>query len=341
MLHTVIRMFSVIALVGLVASCFPGSEGDYHGRVVVYSPHGPDVLRDYQELFEAAYPGVQVQALDMGSQEVYSRISSEQRRPQADVWWGAPTTMFMQAAEEDLLEPYRPTWADAVGEAYRDPEDRWYGVYRSPLGILYNNRHYTGDQVPQTWDELLDPEWHGRIALRRPLPSGTMRTFIGAMILRAETVEHGFDWLARFHAATADYLENPQMLFDHLKRREDRISVWLMPDAALQRERNGFPFDCHVPPETPVLIEGIALIKDGPNPDWGRKFYEFVTTSEAFAHQAEEYWKIPVREDIEPALLPDWIASQEVDALAIDWETFAEQEQAWCDRWAREVYRAR
>lgn len=327
------RCFAMI-LVGLIAGCSSRQV------VVVYSPHGPDILKDYEARFEAAHPEVDVQWIDAGSQEVYSRVEAEKNRPQGDVWWGAPSTMFMQAAQEDLLEPYRPTWADAVEPAYKDAEDRWYGTYRSPLAIMFNNRHYKDGDVPQTWDDLLDPKWKGKITLRKPLPSGTMRTFIGAMILRAPNEDAGIAWLRRLHAQRESYMENPQLLFDHMKKQEDLVSVWLMPDVALQRERNGFPLDCHVPPQTPVLTEGIAIIKGAPHPEWAKQFYEFVTTPDALAHQAEAFAKVPTRTDLDPSTLPSWIATLKIDAMPIDWAYFAANEKRWCDRWEAEVYNA-
>jgi len=308
--------------------------------IIVYSPHGPDILKDYEARFEAAHPEVDVQWIDAGSQEVYSRVKAERNRPQGDIWWGAPSTMFIKAAQDGLLEPYRPTWADAIAAQYKDSEDRWFGTYRSPVAIMYNNRHYTADQVPQTWDALLDPEWAGKITIRKPMLSGTMRTFIGAMIFRAPSDNDGIDWLRRLHEQSESYVENPQLLYDHMKKHEELISIWLMPDVTLQRERNGFPLDCVVPPQTPMLTEGIAIIQGAPHPEWARTFYEFVTTPESLAHQAEAYAKVPARDDLDPATLPDWMASLEIDEMDIDWTTFARNEDRWCERWESEVYNA-
>jgi iron(III) transport system substrate-binding protein len=311
---------------------------DTRETVVVYSPHGVEMLSDYEGLFEAAYPDVDLQWLDMGSQDVFSRVSAERNRPAGDVWWGAPCTMFMKAAEEGLLEPYRPTWAEAVPPDSKDPQDRWYATHRSPLAIVFNQRGLTKETAPQTWDELLDPKWHGRVSIRKPPASGTMRTFLCAMIHRAASEDAGIAWLKRLHEATESYPESPQFLFDHLKKNPELVSVWLMPDVVLQRERNGYPFDCVLPPGTPVLTEGIAIIRGAPHPEWARKFYEFVTTREALAQQSRAYAKMPARTDVEPAALPGWMVNQSVDAMPIDWRAFARNEQAWCSRWEKEVY---
>ena len=327
---------TVAAISVLLAGCSSPKQ-----IVVVYSPHGPDVLKDYEAKFEAAHPDVDVQWIDAGSQEVYSRVKAERGRPQCDVWWGGPSTLFMQAAEDGLLEPYTPTWANTIGDTYKDAQGRWFGTFRSPLGILYNTRHYKKEAVPQTWDDLLKPEWKGKIAFRKPLASGTMRTFIGAMVLRAPSEDEGIAWLRKLHDAREAYVENPQLLYDHIKKQEELISVWLMPDVALQRERNGYPFECVVPPQAPVLTEGIAIVKGAPHMDWAKKFYEFVTTPEALAQQAHAYAKVPARTDLDPKTLPGWIASLAINPMTIDWKKFAANEKRWCDRWDAEVYSAK
>ena len=147
--------------------------------------------------------------------------------------------------------------------------------------------------------------------------------------------------MRKLHASTEHYAESPQSLFEHLKRNEEVITVWIMPDAVLQRERHGFPFDFFLPPQTPVLTEGIAIVRGAPHREWAEKFYEFVTTPEALAHQAEAYAKIPARGDIDPSTLPEWMVEQEVDAMVIDWGVFARKEQAWCERWEKEVFNAK
>ena len=320
----------------LAAACSSSKE-----VVVVYSPHGPEMLKDAEAAFEAAYPEVDVQWMYLGTQDIYKRVRSEAKRPQADVWWGGTQTLFMQAADEGLLQPYAPTWAESIDAQYKDAQDRWFGTYRSPIAIVYNSRGRNAEDVPQTWDDLLKPEWNDLISIRKPLESGTMRTFIGAMILRAENEDAGIEWLNRFHQATHVYLNSPEFLYDHMKKNQDIISVWLLPDIALQRERNDMPLECIVPPETPVITEGVGIVADAPHLEWAKKFYEFVTTPEALAKQARDYSKVPVRDDIEASELPAWMVAQKIDALPIDWTAFAENEKRWCDRWADEVYDAK
>src|SRR4051794_9791912 len=159
-----IRPLAVLALSFLAASC-----GDGRKPLVVYSPHGRDLLTLMEKSFEAKHPDVDVRWLDMGSQEVYDRVRSEAANPQADVWFGGPQTIFARGAEEGLLAPFRPTWADAVPGASRGPKDLYFGSYRTAPVLVYNSQVLKPEEAPGDWDDLLDPRWKGKILIRDPL----------------------------------------------------------------------------------------------------------------------------------------------------------------------------
>ena len=91
-----------------------GCGGDGRTPVLVYSPHGRDLLLLVERSFEARRPDIDVRWLGMGTQEVLDRLRFEQVNPQADVWFGGPTTIFERAVRDSLLAPYRPAWAASV-----------------------------------------------------------------------------------------------------------------------------------------------------------------------------------------------------------------------------------
>ncbi len=79
----------IVALVAILAACSDGRT-----PLVIYSPHGRDLLTLVEQRYEEQHPDVDVRWLDMGSQVVLDRIRSERANPQADVWFGGPNTMF-------------------------------------------------------------------------------------------------------------------------------------------------------------------------------------------------------------------------------------------------------
>ena len=325
---------ALLVLVVAIAAC----SSDDRERIIVYSPHGKELLDAYEAAFEAAHPDVDVVTLDMGSQDAYDRIRTEQANPQASLWWGAPQTQFARAAEEGLLQPYRPTWAEQVGDDARNEQDLWYGTYLTPEVIAFNSEVLDTTAIARDWDAMLEPEWQDRIVIRSPLASGTMRTIFGAMILRQPSVEEGYRWLARLDINTKDYAADPTQLYLKLARGEADITLWNMPDIALQRDENGYPFGYYLPESgTPVLVDAIAIVADAPNPERAQQFYEFVTTTDALVDQARRFHRIPARTDVPADSLPGWMTTTQLRPMSLDWNRLAEEGPNWMQYWDENI----
>lgn len=323
------------------AVCFwavGGCSTDDREQLIVYSPHGKELLEAYEAAFEAAHPEVDVITLDMGSQQAYDRIRTERVNPQASLWWGAPQTQFARAAEEDLLEPYTPTWADMVSDDAHDAEHRWYGTYLTPEVIAYNTDQLDSATVALDWNDMLDPQWKDRIIIRSPLASGTMRTIFGAMLMQQPSLEDGYRWLAQLDINTKSYAADPTQLYLKLARGEGDLTLWNMPDIALQRDENGYPFGYLIPSSgTPVLVDAIAVVANAPNPERARQFYEFVTTTDALIEQANRFHRIPARTDVPAGSLPDWMTASDLQAMPLDWARLATEGPDWMQYWDENI----
>src|SRR5687768_8006070 len=134
-------------------------------RLLIYTPHGQDMLRDFIGRYKEQNPDVDIQFLDMGSRAILERVRVERNRPQADLWWGASHTTFQTAADENLLAEFRPSWSDKTPAASRDPNDRWYGTYETPQVIAYNSEAVTEEEAPRDWDAVLDPKWRDKVLI--------------------------------------------------------------------------------------------------------------------------------------------------------------------------------
>jgi iron(III) transport system substrate-binding protein len=311
-------------------------------RVVltVYSPHGADMLSHYERAFEAAYPHVDVQWVDMGSQEVLDRIRAEAANPQADVWFGAPAEIFERAANEGLLLEYTPSWADHLDDDARDPEGFWFGTYLTPEVIAYNSDVVGEAEAPRDWDDVLDPRWRNQVLIRDPIASGTMRAIFGGILVRSikqtGSTQAGFDWLRALDAQTKEYVLNPTLLYQKLGRQEGLVTLWDMPDIAMLQQRQGFPVQYTVPTSgTPVVVDAIAIVAGTRVPEEARRFYEFVTTREALEYAAENFMRIPARRDVPIESLPEWIrvAQAEVRPMQIDRQLLADSLDIWMRYW--------
>jgi iron(III) transport system substrate-binding protein len=332
----------------LIAAFALGCKSDGRTVLTVYSPHGKELLEYYEKGFETAHPDVDVQWVDMGSQEVLDRLRAEKANPQADLWFGAPAEIFARGAGEGLLAPYTPTWADKVPAEARDAGAAWFGTYLTPEVIAYNTHAVTAADAPKDWDEVLDPKWKGKVLIRDPIASGSMRAIFGAILARSVartgSTAEGWEWLRRLDANTKEYVLNPALLYQKLGREEGTITLYNMPDIATLEQRTKTPVGYVIPASgTPLLVDAIALVKGAKHGDLATQFYEYVSTPQALRDAAVKFLRIPARTDIPTDSLPEIVrrARTEVKPMAGDQKLQRDSLDAWMKFWDANIRNSR
>src|SRR5262245_45164760 len=225
--------FSSALLALVLASCSSG----WKTPLVIYTPHGRDLLTLLKARYEQLHPDVDIRWLDMGSQEVYDRVRSERANPQGDIWFGGPATIFALGAADSLLEPLRPSWADAIAGAGHGPRDLYFSVYETPAVIVFAEQAVPPAEAPQDWEDLLDPKWKGKVLIRDPIASGTMRAVWGMFLERSlkQTGDTAAGWayLRRLDGQTKEYVLNGPLLDQKIVRQEGLVTIWDLPDIQL------------------------------------------------------------------------------------------------------------
>lgn len=339
-ISTFFSIATIIVFIIMLLGC--GNKANSKKVVVVYSPHGVDIMTQFEKLFEAKYPKIDVQWIDIGSQDILDRIRSERENPQCDIWWGAPSTSFMSAVKDGLLQKYTPSWSNAIDPRYKDPNDLWFGTFLTPEVIGYNSHLVKESEIPKDWDELLSPKWKDKIIIRYPLASGTMRTIFSAMIWRYYKDSHdpnkGYEWLLKLDANTKEYASSPTMMQQKIARGEGLITVWNMPDMVFQASAKNYPFGYVIPKSgTPIVTEGIAIVANCKHSDEAKLYYDFVNTQESLVILAKDHYRIPARNGIPKNLLPKWITDASIIPMDIDWEVFSQKSDEWMKYWEQNI----
>jgi len=329
----------VCALVCLLSGC--GADG--RTPVVLYSPHGRDQLSLLEHAFERMRPDIDVRWLDMGSQEILDRLRFERVNPQADVWFGGPTTIFDRGIADSLLAPYRPSWADSVGPNGVGPGDLYYPVYRTPAVIAFNSKLVPRAEAPRDWDEILQRRWRDKVLIRDPMASGTMRAIWGLILFRSirstGDTTRAMRWLRQLDGQTKAYTLNPAILDARLARGEGLVTLWDLPDILIGRSK-GLPFD-YVFPEsgTVVIDDAIGLVRGSKHPKAAQAFIDYVGSVEGQLLAARGVYRLPARRDLPADSVPGWVADVErqmkVDTM--DWALLAREGTAWMGYWDRHV----
>ncbi len=333
-----IRSLALAALLLLGAGCSDGRI-----PVLLYSPHGREQLDLLERAFEAKHPEIDIRWLDMGSQEILDRIRSERANPQADVWFGGPSSIFDRAVGEQLLSPYRPAWAAAVGPNGVGPDDLYWPAYRTPAVIAFNSEAVTRDQAPKDWDEVLAPAWRDKVLIRDPMASGTMRAIWGLVLVRSiqatGDTAAGMAWLRRLDGQTKAYALNPAILMERLARQEGVITLWDLPDVLMDRAA-GVPIEYVFPRSGTVVIDDpIALVKGSRQPEAAKRFIDFVGSVEGQLLAAHHVFRLPARSDLPADSVPPWVAEVEASMITapMDWPLLVREGAGWMRYWDQYV----
>jgi iron(III) transport system substrate-binding protein len=332
------------ALSALSAIAAPSAcSTDHRTPLVLYSPHGRDQLSLLEHAFEKLHPDVDVRWLDMGSQEILDRLRFERVNPQADVWFGGPSTIFDRGVHDSVLVPYRPVWWNKVGaESSREPAF-YYPVYRTPAVIAYNSKAVSAAEAPQDWDDILAPRWKDKVIIRDPMASGTMRAIWGLIIFRSirqtGDTTSGMRWLRALDGQTKTYTISPALLYEKLARQEGLVSLWDLQDILISQAK-GIPLGYVFPRSGTVVIDdAIGLVRGSRHPDVARAFIDYVGSMEAQLLTARKIFRLPARTDLPADSVPRWVAKVEHEMVVadIDWGMLSREGPAWMSYWDQHI----
>ena len=268
------------------------------GTVVVYSPHDAEPLNDGIKQFMEKYPEIRVEVVAAGTGELLNRIKMEAGQPVADVLWGGGADSV--AAYKEYFAPYLSANDAVIPANYKDAEHIWTGESPLPMVFFYNKELIAkaGLTIPQSWEELVKPEWQGKIAYCAPSKSGSAYTQLCTMLFGHGGTEKGWEFVRRFYANLNGKLLDASSQCHKLVAAGEYYVGLTLEKAAVQYagdDKVGFVYPAD---GTSTAPDSVALVKDAPNPDNAKLFIDFVTSVEWQQRQSEKWNRRPVREDV-------------------------------------------
>lgn len=267
------------------------------GSLVVYSPHDADPLSAGVAMFQAAYPDIDVQVIAAGTGELCQRIVAESENPQGDVLWGGGADTL--AGYVDYFDAYVCANDDVIGDAYKDADDMWIGESPLPMVFVYNKNLIAEEDVPKTWDDLCNESLKGKIAYASPAKSGSAYTQLCTMLFSKDTIDEGWDLVFNFiknlDGKVQDSSGNCHKL---VASGEYAVGVTIEKSAVLYNDNPDIGYV--YPEKNSAVPDGVALVKNCPNPDNAKLFIDFVTGLECQTAQNADWARRPVRSDLTP-----------------------------------------
>jgi ABC-type Fe3+ transport system substrate-binding protein len=143
------------------------------GQLFFYSAMiANQALRPIAEAFMKKYPFVKVSYWRGDSEDILTKVLAEAKANNVvgDVVEG--TGVGELAVQAKVVDRYFTPEISAYPEKYRDKDGQWTPTRLSYFGIAYNTNLVPAHQVPNSYEDLLKPEYKGKMAWRIGSSSG-------------------------------------------------------------------------------------------------------------------------------------------------------------------------
>ncbi|MFD0966353.1 ABC transporter substrate-binding protein [Seminibacterium arietis] len=261
------------------------SQAMAKGRLIVYCSATNEMCEAETRAFGEKYD-VKTSFIRNGSGSTLAKIEAEKNNPQADVWYGGTLDPQAQAAEMELLTPYRSANIEQIVERFQDPAkmkgNYTSAIYMGILGFGVNTERLKKlgiTEVPKCWKDLTDPRLKGEIQIADPQSSGTAYTAI-ATFIQIWGEDKAFDYFKQLHPNISQYTKSGITPSNNTARGETVVGIGFLHDYALQKQQ-GAPIEMIVPCEgTGYELGGVSIIKGARNLDNAKLFVDWALSKE-------------------------------------------------------------
>jgi 2-aminoethylphosphonate transport system substrate-binding protein len=297
------NIFGASCLASLTLAAAPAPAGDV---VTIYSADG---LHDgtpnwYQTQFDAftKATGINVQYVEGGSGVMVERIAKEASNPQADVLVTLPP-FIQKAAADGELQPYKAPGSEQVAADLKDPAGNFIALVNNYANFIYDAA--TLREQPKTFNDLLDPQYKGKIQYSTPGQAGDGTAVMIEVFHAFGSKDAGFDYLKKLQANNVGPSASTGKLAALVNKGELSVANGDMQMNSSQMAQDPnlrifFPAGPDGKRSTIPLPYFAGLVKGAPHAEAGKKLIDFLLSKEAQSTVSSLALGLPVRKDVVP-----------------------------------------
>lgn len=289
------------------------------GKLIVYSALNEDNTIALADQFKKD-TGIDIQYISLGGGDAVARVQAEMSNPKADFLVGGSVDLYGSLADAGAFEQYDSPNNDNLDPKFNDENHYWQGWYMGLLSIIVNEDRFEnelatkGVSYPETWDDLLDPNYKDVFVWSNPTTAGGAYIATACQLFRLGD-EKGWEYLKNLDKNVHHYYKGAGDVISPVATGEFIASIAWAHDS-YKTQQQGYPLKIIIPKQTAYEIGGAAIIKGGPNTDNAKIFMDWLLTKDAQELSVSTSYRYPVRSDV---AAPEGLPSlDEVDLVNYD-----------------------
>ncbi|UCG44807.1 MAG: peptidylprolyl isomerase, partial [Candidatus Bathyarchaeota archaeon] len=246
-----------------------------------------EIVADFQDWYGQPVEVIVTQA---DPQSTFEKATTAPWKPNAEIWWGGPLSLFENARGYLLAYNATPFIDGDINETCyycplvdsRESTPRWYAAGLYGLGVMYHEAHLANKSlsIPESWMSLTLDEYEGNLAMADPSDSGLVSSF-PTLILESEDWIDSWDYLVTLSASIRHYDANE--LYSTWQVTSNFLPLAIVPDyyaynlMASSAPYVGFSYLNR----TVLQPDPIAIFTEGSSLTEAKAFIDYILTERA------------------------------------------------------------
>ncbi len=210
---------------------------------------------------------------------LYQELIREKSTPRCDVHWNNEILATIRLQKAGVLQPYASPSAAAYPKQFRGTDDTWTGFATRARIILVNTSKLKKAEWPQTLEDLTKPALRGQVAMAKP-EFGTTASH-AACLFEVWGADKAKKFYRALHANDVNILGGNKGVAVAVGKGQYAVGM-TDTDDAMAEVRAGNPVQIIFPKkpngtsQTLFLPNTVALVRDCPHPEEGKRLIDFL-----------------------------------------------------------------
>lgn len=243
------------------------------------------------KVFTDRFPELSVTLKDMADAQILTTMQTEAATGQrvGDLWWGGDS--IQAAMEPDICTPVDVfSGPDGFTPPTAQDDRLIYFAYRM-FGFVYNSDNVKAADAPKGWNDLLDAEWKGQIAMGDPNAGALRHIFTGMMRPDGHAEQFGEAYVEKLAAQDIQFVDPERNVSAEVASGRFPVGAGVFYGYYLAQKEKGAPLEFVFPLEGGgnfLSRSSLCVAKDGPAADATELFVNWIFTEEGQQALAEK-----------------------------------------------------